>query len=130
MYIIDRLEHNAHMLTQNFKRSHMKFGAHGSSIGQFCSPFGIACDSAGDVYVSNTEIHRIPVFTLDGCYLRQFGKMGHGPGELNRPIGICLDSADIVYVGELHNKRISVFTTEGEWIKCKIWMWGKGTWTV
>ena len=121
-YIVDRLGHCVHILAQNKLgigdvRS-QQFGSQGSENGQFNSPCDIACDSAGDVYVSDTDNHRIQVFTPDGCYLRQFGKEGSGPGELNGPIGICIDSADIVYVGELHNQRISVLTTDGEWIKC------------
>ena len=118
VYIVDRLAHCVHMLTQDLTESVGKFGSRGSGNGQFNSPCDIACDSAGDVYVSDTDNHRIQVFTRDGCYLRQFGKEGSGPGELNGPIGICIDSADIVYVGELHNQRISVLTTDGEWIKC------------
>ena len=118
VYIVDRLAHCVHMLTQDLTESVGKFGSRGSGNGQFNSPCDIACDSAGDVYVSDTDNHRIQVFTPDGCYLRQFGKEGSGPGELNGPIGICIDSADIVYVGEFHNQRISVLTTDGEWIKC------------
>ena len=118
VYIVDHSAHCVHMLTQDLTESVGKFGSQGSGNGQFNSPCDIACDSAGDVYVSDTGIHRIQVFTPDGCYLRQFGEEGSGPGELNGPIGICIDSADIVFVGELHNQRISVLTTDGEWIKC------------
>ena len=118
VFIVDHSAHCVHMLTQDLTESVGKFGSRGSGNGQFNSPCDIACDSAGDVYVSDTDNHRIQVFTPDGCYLRQFGKEGSGPGELNGPIGICIDSVDIVYVGEFHNQRISVLTTDGEWIKC------------
>jgi DNA-binding beta-propeller fold protein YncE len=39
-------------------------GGRGSGAGQFASPSGIAVDSQGDLYVTDTNNHRVQKFTL------------------------------------------------------------------
>ena len=67
--------------------------------------------------MTNTENHRVQVFTANGEYIRQFGKKGNGEGELDTPLGITIDSNDIVYVSERGNHRISIFTREGQFLR-------------
>ena len=74
----------------------------------------IACDSTGNVYVTDSNNHCIQVFTAGGKFLRMFGRYGEGRGELNCPVGITVDTNDIVYVSEYVNGRVSVFTCEGQ----------------
>ena len=57
------------------------FGKKGSGKGQFDSPWGIACDSTGKVYVADTGNHRIQVFTAEGKFLMMFGRFGDGRGN-------------------------------------------------
>ena len=45
----------------------------------------IACDSAGNVYVTDNGNHLIQVFTAEGNFLRMFGRRGEGRGELTSP---------------------------------------------
>ena len=61
-----------------------QFGKEGSGKGQFAYPRGVATDSAGRVYVADSDNHRIQVFTGEGRFLRMFGRWGAGRGELNR----------------------------------------------
>lgn len=84
-------------------------------MGDFYHPWGVACDSTGNVYV--TDNHSVQVFTADGLRcLRKFGKYGSGSGELSFPSGICIDCNDVVYVVESGNERVSVFTREGKFL--------------
>ena len=87
------------------------FGKKGSGKGQFATPWGIACDSTGKVYVADTENHRIQVFTAEGKFLMMFGRFGHGRGELAWPVRVAIDACGTVYVS--YNFRVSVFTSGG-----------------
>ena len=97
----------------------------GSRLG-FCGaklicPLGISFDSAGNVYVVDSETchdrYSVQVFTAEGKYIRQFGNKGSGEGELNKPKGIAIDLNDIVYVSDSSNNRISVFTCGGQFLR-------------
>ena len=93
------------------------FGSYGSGDGQFNSPWDVAFDSAGNVYVADTGGHCIQVFTAEGKFLRKFGKMGSGDGELDLPTGVSMDPDNIVYVIEFSNNRVSMFTSEGQFLR-------------
>ena len=95
------------------------FGGPGTGMGLFHSDYilgGIACDSTGNVYVTDLGNTRIQVFTPEGELLRMFGKCGCGEGELYCPDGIAIDSNDLIYVSENGNQRISVFTSTGQFV--------------
>lgn len=115
VYVVD--ESHVQILNSDFTFSGT-FGKEGSGKGQFNSPWGIACDSTGKVYVADSRNHRIQVFTPDGKYLRLFGKYGDGRGELKHPVGVAVDSNDIIYVSDSDNStsRVSVFTPEGRFV--------------
>ena len=95
---------------------HSGSGSRGSGNGQFNSPYDVAFDSAGNMYVTDASNNRIQVFNPEGQFLRQFGKRGNSDGELNFPAGISIDSDDTVYVVEGGNHRVSAFTREGKFL--------------
>ncbi len=92
------------------------WGSSGSGNGQFDGLFGVAVDSAGDVYVADTFNNRIQKFTSAGAYVTQWGSFGSGNGQFNDPQGIALDSAGNVYVTERNNSRIQEFTSAGAYV--------------
>ncbi|XP_019853113.1 PREDICTED: uncharacterized protein LOC109582685 [Amphimedon queenslandica] len=61
-------------------------GGRGSANGQFQSPYDIAIDSQGIVYVTDYGNHRIQKFFPDGKFVGQFGNKRFGPGQLNGPM--------------------------------------------
>jgi NHL repeat-containing protein len=88
---------------------------------RFNSPFGLATDSAGNVYVADTNNHTIRkiavvngvgvVSTLAGTALTP----GHADGAGNAatfafPTGVATDSAGNVYVGDQYNHTIRKIT--------------------
>ena len=86
-----------------------QFGVYGSGVGQFASPVGIACDSAGNVYVADSDNHRVQVFDPGGNVLALFGGYGSGAGQMRSPAGVAVDFAGNVYVAESGNDRVSVW---------------------
>ena len=80
-------------------------------------PWGVACDSNGNLYIATSNLHFIQVFTAEGKFLRIFGNKGKRSERLNFPVGIAVDTSDTVYVTERYNHRVSMFTTKGEYIR-------------
>lgn len=90
------------------------FGTEGTAPGQFRSPSGVAVDAAGDVYVSDTNNHRIQVFDMYGTFKRQFGSSGSTAGRFAFPHGIAIDDASgTLYVADRDNHRVQVFDLQG-----------------
>jgi sugar lactone lactonase YvrE len=96
------------------------------SSAQFNTLYGIAVDSAGNVYVSEMLIHLIRKITPGGTVStlaggtggRSSGTAGYADGkermaQFNTPLGIAVDSAGNVYVADHRNNRIRKITPDG-----------------
>jgi len=80
---------------------------------QFNSPFGVAVDGEGNVYVGDQSNHRIRKVAPDGTVstLAGTGAAGHSdsPGaqaQFNCPRGVVVDGEGNVYVADYYNHRI------------------------
>ena len=99
------------------------WGTAGSGNGQFVNPFGIAVDSLGNVYVTDTAPNdRIQKFDSNGIYLTQWGSSGAAPGLFSAPHGVAVDSSGYVYVADTTNNRIQKFDSTGTYLT----QWGAG----
>jgi len=89
--------------------------------GHFCWPHGIAFDSGGNLYVSDTDNHRVQVFSLSGgtpVYSTTVGVTsvsGSDNAHFNRPTQIVIDSSDNLYVADADNFRVQVCTYAAGW---------------
>ncbi|MEN6342514.1 MAG: PKD domain-containing protein, partial [Methanospirillum sp.] len=92
------------------------WGSFGTGDGQFSSPFGVAVDPDGNVYVTDALNNRTQKFSSDGDYLAQWGGPGTGNGQFNIPTGIAVDAAGNVYVADYGNSRVQKFTSEGGYL--------------
>jgi hypothetical protein len=90
----------------------LTFGSQGNGESQFESPLGIACDSAGNVYVVDSGNHRIQKFTSGGVYASQWGTQGSGNGQFETPVGIAVTST-AAYVTDSGNDRVQQFDLSG-----------------
>lgn len=74
----------------------LSWGEYGTDPGQFNIVHNICCDSAGLVYVSDRENHRVQVFDGDGTFIEQWN-------NLHRACGLTMHNPDdpIFFVGEL-----------------------------
>jgi hypothetical protein len=84
----------------------------------FNRPQGVAVDSAGTVYVADTNNHRIRAITSAGVVTTLAGQTTAGStngtgisASFNSPTGVAVNSAGIVYVADTNNHRIRAITS-------------------
>lgn len=101
-------------------------GGSGKLPGEFDQPFGVAVDGNGNVYVADTNNHRIQMHNAGTETWSGWGYQatiaGQGPGEFSSPTGVALDNQGNVYVTDYENHRVQkldAFT--GIWME-----WGRG----
>ena len=80
------------------------------------SPFGVAVDGAGNVFVVDKDHNRIEKFSSTGAFLLQWGSAGSGNGQFAMPFGAAVDAAGNLYVADTNNHRIQVFSGNGDYL--------------
>jgi sugar lactone lactonase YvrE len=81
--------------------------------GDFGAPQGVAVDTDGNVYVTDTLNNRVEIFDADGAFVSTFGKAGDGPGYFARPKGIAVDGDGHIWVADEMLDRLQAFNKEG-----------------
>jgi len=96
-----------------------KFGSQGSGDGQFSFPVGIAVDGPGNIYVADTNNHRVQKFDSAVAFQLKFGAnggdgtSGSGDGQFINPSSIAVDSSGNIYVADSSNRRVQIFNSVG-----------------
>lgn len=85
------------------------FGKKGDAAGDFSLPRDVAMDSAGHVYVLDSQFENFQIFEPDGRLLMALGREGAGRGEFSVPSGITIDDADRIWIADTYNRRVQVF---------------------
>ena len=96
------------------------YGEQGHREGQFQNPRGIAADEHGNVYVADTDNHRVVHLVNTGrelVWAKAIGSHGDGPGHFQSPSGVALDSQGRLYVTDTNNHRIQVFDSYGKYLR-------------
>lgn len=97
-----------------------RWGGHGTGLGEFDGPAGIAVDGQGHVYVSDFYNHRVQRFDAGGRFLGQWGGEGRTSGRFRYPTGIAVSGLREVFVADAFNNRVQVFTPDGRYLR----QWG------
>lgn len=109
-------------------------GQVGTEPGQFNHPRGVAVGPQGNVYVVDSDNHRVQILDPSGNLLGQWGSNcnldtqlgcedpdGSGPlalgdGQFQEPWGIAVDAEGRVYVADTWNHRVQVFDAGGTFL--------------
>jgi DNA-binding beta-propeller fold protein YncE len=82
--------------------------------GQFFHPRGATADSAGNLYIADTEDNRIVRRDTQGNWT-VVASLGNAPGQVNNPFGLKIDGAGNLYVADYGNNRVQVRDSQGNW---------------
>ncbi|MDG6256569.1 MAG: PGF-pre-PGF domain-containing protein [Methanomicrobiaceae archaeon] len=94
-------------------------GSAGSGTGQFWNPTGIAV-AAGEVFVADTNHHRIQVFSADGTFLRKWPSdiiAGTAEGDFNHPYDLAVNRSGFLFVTDRDNDRVQIFSQAGDCVE-------------
>ncbi len=84
-------------------------GSYGTGSNQFSLPFGMAVNRSGNIFVSDSTMHRISKFSSEGRHIMNFGTQGQRVGMMQCPEGLALLGEERVYVADSGNNRIQYF---------------------
>ncbi len=92
------------------------WGGPGAAPGLFGSPFYVATDASGNVYVPDPYNNRVQKFDPLGSFLGQWGSGGTGTGQFNAPTGVAIDASGNVYITDYFNNRVQKFDANGSYL--------------
>lgn len=97
-----------------------KFGALGTSKGQFNSPHGFCLGVDEEIIVADTNNHRIEVFEKNGQFKFQFGVPGKEEGQLWYPRKVAVmptNSKFVVCDRGNERSRMQIFSKNGHFMR-------------
>jgi len=74
----------------------------------------IGTDAAGNVYLLDSQLAQVMIYTSEGEYLRTIGREGEGPGEFRQPGDMLILPDGNVGVVQMMPGKIVVLTPEGD----------------
>ena len=126
LYVTDTITQNVRKITSaGVVTTLAGSGAIGSADGtrtaaSFYQPNGVAIDSSGNVYVADSNNHKIRKITSTGVVTKFAGSGAIGSADgtgtaasFYGPVGITIDSSGNVYVADMGNNKIRKITPAG-----------------
>ncbi len=90
------------------------WGKKGDRSGEFHSPFRLAVDGGGRVFVTDVMNSRVQWFSAFGQHLGTLKRFGAGEGKLFRPSGISLDNRGRIWVSDSYTGLVQLFEENGK----------------
>eukprot|EP00048_Salpingoeca_helianthica_P014401 m.221525 g.221525 ORF g.221525 m.221525 type:complete len:554 (-) comp15827_c0_seq1:265-1926(-) len=106
LYVVDSANCRVQALNPNTGAFIFAFGSCGSGNGQFIVAKGIAVHSSGDIFVTDTALHRITRFTSAGVFVATWGSQGSGIGQFDSPTGVSFLNDGTLIVCDSRNNRL------------------------
>ena len=78
---------------------------------QFKNLHGIATDTQGRVYVSDSGNHRVQVLTSEGEHIQTIGP----DTKLRSPTGLCVDEC-YLYIVDYDKRYVVVYNNKGQYV--------------
>ncbi len=81
-------------------------------------PIGIAVTPSGDIYLSDTDNHRVLKLDADGRFVSSIGSGQRDYGEygFNTPVGLALDSQGNLFVVDMLNSKVKKYSPSGQFL--------------
>jgi DNA-binding beta-propeller fold protein YncE len=84
--------------------------------GQSGAFVGLAINSSGSMFVSDTATGRVKGFGSGGNLVSQFGSFGTGIGQFGQPSGIAVAANGNIVVNDSGNNRVEIFESGGGYL--------------
>ncbi|MBO9609599.1 MAG: S-layer homology domain-containing protein [Paenibacillaceae bacterium] len=84
---------------------------------QFDSPYGIAVDGSGNVYVADTFHYRVQKLDAELRHVATWGSLGGEAGQFYYPEGVAIGPDGAVYVADSGNNRVQKFDSQLAYIE-------------
>ena len=92
-----------------------------ATLAQLNSPKGVSVDASGNIFIADTNNHRIRIFTVGGNIdtvagtgIGSYNEEGMAKVKrVNSPSGVTADTSGNIYVADTNNHRIRKFTVDG-----------------
>ncbi|HQF88240.1 MAG TPA: NHL repeat-containing protein [Acidobacteriota bacterium] len=88
----------------------------GEEPGELDAPKGACADALGNIYVADTNNHRIQKFGHDGSVALVFGEEGADAGQLYYPRVVRVDAAGDIFVADSKHGRVQKFNADGQFV--------------
>ena len=90
-------------------------GGNGSNPDQLSLPQGVAAGGDGNLYIADTNNHRVQKIDTNGIVTTVAGSGGQGsnPNQLNRPHGVAVDGDGNLYIADFFNSRVQKVDANG-----------------
>ena len=72
--------------------------------------------TTGQIFIADSNNHRIQVLNKDLTYSHSFGKRGSSPEQFHCPCDVTFDNEGYLYVADFNNHCIKKFTSIGQYI--------------
>lgn len=90
------------------------FSGKGREPDQLRVPSNLEVGPDGNIYVVDSELGTVKVFSPEGNLLKLIGEPGDRPGYFARPKGIAIDPDGVMFVADAQWEIIQLFTIEGK----------------
>jgi DNA-binding beta-propeller fold protein YncE len=78
----------------------------------------MALDAQGNVYIVDSQNHRIQKLTPESTFIASWGSQGNGNGPFETPMDIAVDGGGNIYVTDTGNHRVQTFTLKAVLSAC------------
>ena len=93
------------------------WGKQGEASAEFSSPFRIAIDTSGQVFVTDVMNSRVQWFSAYGQPVGGIRAFGTGTGKLFRPSAVAVDGEGGVWVGDSYTGFVQRFDARGNFLQ-------------
>lgn len=112
VYCVDNRNHKV-LVFRKHGAPPEKWGKRGDGPGEFQSPFRLAVDPSGRVFVTDVLNARVQWFSAFGQHLGTLKQFGAGEGKVFRPTGLAVDNRGRIWVGDSYTGLVQRFDGTG-----------------